>query len=221
MNIVNPNNGLEYDIRESYNMTINISGSPFWPITLPKNNAAGYGQNNAGSIYMNLGIKTSPQFNTLIDNASTFNWKSNSPINFVHMDYDSAVTVINTYQAYSCMKYGKSFVGNETLASSSSACTTASSGLMIESTSIHNAPMTNELTLWSVGETDEFESSSTALTRYWISAGDYLKSYPDLVPGTGIPFDHGDMFVLGNLIAMCTFENMLANGTNSGVCPTL
>lgn len=221
MNIVNPNNGLQYDVRESYTLSVNDGGTSLMNITLPKSDAIGYGQNNAGSIYMNLGIKTSPQFNTLIDSASTFNWKSNSPINFVHMDYDSAVTVLNTYQAYSCMKYGKSFVGNETLASSSSACTTASSGSMIESTSIHNAPMTNEVSLWIVDGASAFDSSSTALTRYWTSADQYLGSVPYIAAMAGLPFDHGDMFVLGNIISMCTFENMLANGTNSGVCPTL
>jgi hypothetical protein len=37
---------------------------------------------------------------------------------------------------------------------------------------------------------------------------------------TATPFDHGDMFVLGNIIALCNFENMLESNKISSMCPS-
>jgi len=37
----------------------------------------------------------------------------------------------------------------------------------------------------------------------------------------GKPFDHSDMMVQGNIAALCTFENSLKDGSNSGICPEL
>lgn len=229
MNIQDAKTGAYYDTREPYDLSIYLGGSDLGSSTLPKNELAGYGQNNQGTIYINEGVQTNPQFVELIDNGSTYNWFTRSPINFIHMAYDSAVTVVNSAQAYSCMKYGRSFTGDQNIVSSAAACTTQASGSSIESTVIGNAQLTNELLTWLpmgfLGNAPVV--TGAGISRYWVSASSLISAsdLPDDMSEylflAGIPFDHGDMFVLGNIVALCTFENMLANGTNSGVCPTL
>ena len=76
------------------------------PESLPAGN---WGTNNAGTNFIHQKIATDPQFVTILADGSTYNWQTSSPINFIHMNYDSAVTVINSYQAYSCMRNGVSF----------------------------------------------------------------------------------------------------------------
>lgn len=195
------------------------------PYLLPKE-VVGYGQNNQGTLFINQGITTNPDFQKILVNGSTYNWHTNSPINFIHMNYDSAVTVLNTYQAYSCMKYGKSFAGTDTLVASSAPCSTNANEQMIGITDIQNFQMSNNLVqLGTSGGVNDFEEidnpNYNAISKFWT---------PSIIPPegdlalvasiTGTPFDHGDMFVLGSIIALCTFENQLESGTNSGVCPS-
>lgn len=171
-----------------------------------------YGTNSAGTLFINQGVSTDPQFKQILSSGSTYNWHSNSPINLIHMAYDSAVTVVNSSQAYSCMKNGVSFVGSGGLVSSAAECTTQASGSMIESTVIQNFQLTNNFFQLLPLE-DDTTANPYANSQFWVKN----PASPDL----GSPFDHGDMFVQGSIVALCTFENQLASGSNSGVCPNL
>lgn len=183
----------------------------------------GYGLNNQGSSFINQGIQTNPQFISLLANGSTYNWQTKSPINLIHMNYDSAVTVVNAHQAYNCMKYGKSFAGSGSLVGSKAACTTTPSGDLIESTIIANYQLTNNTQQLSPYDIGLYEVNKLAHSQFWSPVSNLIGNDGALAPLNailGLPFDHGDMFVLGNIVALCTFENQLdGNSTNSGVCP--
>lgn len=232
--VYNTTNINNYDVSaESYPVNFYLdpvlaltAGINVLPFELPPK-TPGYGLNNQGSSFINQGIQTNPQFISLLANGSTYNWQTKSPINLIHMNYDSAVTVINAHQAYSCMKYGKSFAGSGDLVGSKSACTTAPSGDLIESTIIANYQLTNnteQLSPMDLGD-PSFGSDVNKLahSQFWspistlIGTSDAIP--PELNQFLGLPFDHGNMFVLGNIIALCTFENSIKDGTNSGVCP--
>lgn len=228
-------------------MSINHYGSGF-PLALslysdvskvidipPEELVGGKGQNNQGTIFINHGVNTSPQFIDIIDKGTTYNWKSNLPINFISLKYDSAVTVINTHQAYSCMKYGKSFTGNGHMMGSASSCKTVPSQ-DIELTIIHNAQVLNNVLSLSPGVSFAKGVSGDAVSKYWSSpvvdlgakkinlnnlAPDNIKPLMQMVGWFGLPMDHADMSVLGNIAALCTFENILSTGTNSSRCPIL
>ncbi|HXW52988.1 MAG TPA: hypothetical protein VEL47_02655, partial [Myxococcota bacterium] len=77
-----------------------------------------YGYNNSGALYLNSTLLNSPQFKRIWIDSSTYNWKTTSPINIIHMNYDSVLPAINAYQAYSCMKFGKKFPGRGTMPAS-------------------------------------------------------------------------------------------------------
>ena len=144
------------------------------------------------------------------NNAMTYNWNTSSPIHFISLDYDSIVTSINTRQAYSCMKTGNSFAGvaNEMVASSG-ICSVTGSSNMIESTIIPNFQITNN-----ESQLNPIDYPNT-ISQFWTTHGQNSKfSYTGMAP-----FDHIDVFFLGNMIALCTFENMRTNGTNSSYCP--
>ena len=171
-----------------------------------------YGTNSAGTLFINQGVSTNPDFIRILTNGSTYNWQSHSPINLIHMVYDSAVTVINAHQAYSCMKNGVSFAGSGNMVGSLAPCTTPASGNLIESTIIQNFQLTNNL-FQVLPLEDATTANSLANSKFWTAnaAGASL----------GTPYDHGDMFVQGSIVALCTFENQLNSGTNSGICPNL
>lgn len=169
-----------------------------------------YGANNQGTIFINQGVNTSPDFEQILVQGSTYNWQTKSPINFIHMIYDSAVTVLNSHQAYTCMKTGTNFTGSGDLVGTGGQCATAASGSLIESTVIPNYQITNNLKQLT-------PALPGAHNKFWTSANSLIPGANEL--GVGVPFDHGDMFVLGNIIALCTFENQIADGTNSGICP--
>lgn len=169
-----------------------------------------YGANNQGTIFINQGVNTSPDFEQILVQGSTYNWQTKSPINFIHMVYDSAVTVLNSHQAYTCMKTGTNFTGSGDLVGTGGQCATAASGSLIESTIIPNYQITNNLKQLT-------PALPGAHNKFWTSANSLIPGANEL--GVGVPFDHGDMFVLGNIIALCTFENQIADGTNSGICP--
>ncbi len=174
-----------------------------------------YGTNNAATSFINQGLTTNPIFQNILANGSTFNWKTSSPINFIHMVYDSAVTVLNTHEAYSCMKNGLNFTGNNGMVSSQGVCTTAPSGNMVESTIIQNFQLTNNLNQQQPMALVGKNINTTANSKFWTKSSTGVAIL-------GTPYDHGDMFVLGSIVALCTFENQLANNnTNSGICPTL
>ena len=170
-----------------------------------------YGVNNAGSLFMSNTITTNPMFQNNFTNAMTYNWSTNSPIHFISLDYDSIVTSINTRQAYSCMKTGNSFAGvPNNMVASSGICSASASSNMVESTIVPNLQVTNN------------ESQLNPITypngiaKFWTTQGQNSKfSYTGMAP-----FDHIEIFYLGNMIALCTFENMRNNGTNSSHCPS-
>ncbi len=182
------------------------------PEVLPAGN---WGTNNAGTNFIHQKIANDPQFITILADGSTYNWRTNSPINFIHMNYDSAVTVLNSHQAYSCMKNGVSFSGSGNLVASAAPCSTPSSGALIESTIIPNFQLTNNVVqLAPMDFYNESQVNRLAKNKFW-TASSFGISY------LGTPFDHGDMFVQGSIVALCTFENSLKDGSNSGVCPAL
>lgn len=185
-----------------------------------------YGRNNSGARYANSGILTNPQFLQIVADGSTYNWQTRSPINFIHMNYDSAVTVLNTHQAYNCMKYGHAFAGADYFPQGSAApCSTAPSGNLIESTVIPNYQVNNSVQQMT-------PSNDGATSKFWTTPANPNSAYGMLLgsmaaatnkdPATlGVPFDHGDMFVLGSIIAMCSFINASElPPINSGVCPS-
>lgn len=205
-NTFNINN---YDPETPLNLTFYLPNGATLPISESPNH---YGTNNAGTAFINSAVSSNDQFELILTNGSTYNWTSNSPINFIHMVFDSAVTVLNTHEAYSCMKYGVSFAGGNGLVPSAAPCSVAASGGLIESTIIPNFQMANNYTQLSpMGIADPTKPNPLANSKFWISN--------NLVPTLGTPFDHPNMFVVGNIIALCTFENSLQNGSNSGVCP--
>ena len=209
-NTFNINN---YDPKTPLNLTFFLPDGSTYPVSAPANH---YGTNNAGTAFINPAVSANDQFQLILTNGSTYNWTSNSPINFIHMVFDSAVTVLNTHEAYSCMKYGVNFAGGNGLVSSSGSCSVNASAGLIESTVIPNFQMTNNYTQLSPlgveGITNPNEPNPLANSKFWTPNS--------LVSTLGTPFDHPDMFVIGNIIALCTFENSLQNGTNSGVCPS-
>lgn len=195
----------------------------------------GKGQNNQGTIFINHGVNTSPQFIDIIDKGTTYNWKSISPINFISLKYDSAVTVVNTHQAYSCMKYGKSFAGDKNMIGSASICKTLPSS-NIELTMINNSQVLNNVFSLAPGVSSIKGINGSAVSRYWsspiIDLGAKVVNLNDLVPenmksnmqtagGLALPMDHADMFVVGNVAALCTFENILTTGVNNSKCSNL
>ncbi len=169
-----------------------------------------YGVDNAGSLFMNNTITTNPMFQSNFINAMTYNWNTNSPIHFISLDYDSIVTSINTRQAYSCMKAGHSFAGKpNSMVASSGICSISGSPNMVESTIVPNFQVTN----------NESQLNPIAypngIAKFWTTQGQNSKfSYTGMAP-----FDHIEIFYLGNMIALCTFENMRTNGSNSSYCP--
>ena len=189
--------------------TPTITSFPGSQITMPANH---YGINSPATLFIHQGITKNPVFQNILTSGSTYNWQSSSPINFIHMVYDSAVTVLNSHEAYSCMKNGTRFVGSNGMVSSGGVCSTAPSGNMVESTIIQNFQLTNNLTQLSP-MADTTTVNPLANAKFWTANS--------LNASLGTPFDHGDMFVLGSIIALCTFENQIKDGTNSGVCPTL
>lgn len=183
-----------------------------------------YGVNNAGSLYINPGVQTNPDFQKIIQQGTTYNWQTQKPINFIHMKYDSLVTVLNSKQAISCMTTGKSFTGDSSFARASAApCSTAPSASgLIQETLINNNQISNN----SVQMTPDNNNYS----GFWVMPGKTSPGYKLLSAMAtatnkqesdfAVPFDHGDMFILGSIAALCTFENQLeSNPTNSAFCP--
>lgn len=228
-----------YDFIESYDINLYLTDPIFALIQYAKPDATnpllfqipeqiqviGLGKRNQGTLFINQGITTNPDFQKILVNGSTYNWHTNSPINFIHMNYDSAVTVLNTYQAYSCMKYGRSFAGTDTLVASSAPCSTNASEQMIGMTDIQNFQITNNLeqlgTSDIINDGDPSQINEQAISKFWAPLAIPIESQYEIVKSfTGTPFDHGDMFVLGSIIALCTFENQLESGANSGICPS-
>lgn len=184
-----------------------------------------YGVNNAGSLYINPGVQTNPDFQKIIQQGTTYNWQTQSPINFIHMKYDSLVTVLNSKQAISCMTTGKSFTGDSTLAKASAAsCNTApSTAGLIQETLINNNQISNSSVQMTPDDANPYSS-------FWVMPGRTSPGYKLLSAMAvatnqhesdfAVPFDHADMFVLGSIAALCTFENQLeSTPTNSAICP--
>lgn len=211
---------------EYYNQAESLPNFTFYNVPLvgklrlPQPNGY-YGANNQGTIFINQGVNSSPDFQQILVQGSTYNWKTTSPINFIHMVYDSAVTVLNSHQAYTCMKDGTNFTGSGDLVASGGQCSTAASGNMIESTIIPNYQLTNNMYQLAAWNSTYNIPNPVAHSKFWTSAAGLDKNNVLNVneKGLGVPFDHGNMFVLGNIIALCTFENQIADGTNSGICP--
>lgn len=163
-----------------------------------------WGTNNSASAFVNYSATQSATFKQLIESASTYKWRSQSPINFIHLSYDSLVTVANTDIAYSYMRE-------------------ASVAGMIESTVIPNFQMTNSVAQYLPQGIPDLLPAQ-ALSKFWAPAISLPipDEYQALV-GNNIaqPTDHINLmsFTMANIIALCTFENALQKRTNSGVCP--
>ncbi len=84
--------------------------------------ASHYGNSNSGEIYLHSVVLNSKEFRQIWLDNSTYDWKTKSPINIIHMNYDSVLPVVHTYQAYSCMKFGVSFAGLGTMPASVAPC---------------------------------------------------------------------------------------------------
>ena len=206
MNTTNING---FDTKESKEITFYTPFGDF-PIPLPANF---YGNNNSGLNFINGGVRTDPTFQNILISGSTYNWKTQTPINFIHLAYDSAVPVINANQAYSCMHNGVSYAGSATSHASTAPCNQGNASSLVESTVIQNFQYTNSY-LQFTPMLDAHTLNPVAQSKFWIAA-------PSTLPVDGVPMDHGNIAALANIVALCTFENALNNGTNSGVCPTL
>ena len=225
-------NKYDYLAQPKVNLYTQVPQVPLVPVTLAETIPGGipFGNNNIGSNYMNPGIQTNPQFAEVILDGNTYNWQTLSPINFIHLRNDSVVTLVNSKQAISCMTTGKSFAGDKsTPKASAGVCSTSPSGkYLIGSTEIPNYQITNNLAQMTPGDpaaTSQFfvnpESSSNISGYVFVQTmnGVLAKIDPD-ADKTATPFDHGDMFVLGNIIALCNFENMLESNKISSMCPS-
>ncbi|MDD3265777.1 MAG: lipase family protein [Burkholderiales bacterium] len=192
------------------------------------------GDNNQASIFMHTGIQTNPIFVDVVNAAATYNWQTNYPINFIHLAYDSVVTVMNSYQAVSCMTTGKSFIANESYqVSSYGVCSTRpSTAGLISETIIPNFQINNNSVQMKPLNLDK-TINSAAISKFW-QAPQYsdLANLPEsVVPSAlidflelndySVPFDHLSIPTLGNIIALCTFENYLksgVSGASNSVC---
>ncbi len=219
-----------YDYLAKPKMNLYIGNTPL-PLTLASTtpNGVPFGNNNNGNRFMNQGIQTNPDFEQVVNQGTTYNWKTNSPINFIHLRNDSAVTPLNSKQAISCMKYGKNFTGDNSLAQpSAGGCSVVPSGNLIGDTEIPNYQITNSLAQMTPGD-------DAAISQFFVNPSKasnpagyvYVQTMNNIESTvlrsddvTGTPFDHGDMFVLGNIIALCNFENMLESDTISSFCPS-
>lgn len=176
-------------------------------LNLPANH---YGNNNSALNFIQPGVATNPIFEQVLVTGSSYNWKTTSPINFIHLNYDSTVVITNTNQAYSCMKNGVSYPGSSVSQGSAAPCSSGNAaGSLVESTPIQNFQYANSM-LQLTPMANETIPNVLAKSKFW--------TYSSTL-GAAVPIDHGDMFALGNIIALCTFENMLENGSNSGRCP--
>lgn len=185
------------------------------------------GDNNQASIFMHTGIQTNPIFVEVVNSAATYNWQTKYPIHFIHLAYDSVVTVMNSYQAISCMTTGKSFIANESYqVSSYGLCSTTPSAIgLISETIIPNFQINNNSVQMKPLNLDKSINSS-AISKFW-QAPQYsdLSNLPEsIVPSElidflelndySVPFDHLSIPTLGNIIALCTFENYLNSGVS-------
>ncbi len=169
-----------------------------------------YSYNNNGSLYLNYSTLNSPDFEQIWINSSTYDWKTNSPINIIHMNYDSVLPAINAYQAYYCMKYGKSFPGRGTMPASIAPCnpnSRVSRSSLIKSTVVPNFQITNN-------DCQMNPANPRAISKFWVAS-------PYSVGPAAVPIDHIYFRQQGNIIALCTFENRLQKEINSGLCPDL
>ena len=175
-------------------------------LTMP---LASYGLNNAGSNFLHRDAILSPPMLNYWNLYSTYNWHSNSPINFVYITYDSDVGILNTEQAYSCMKYGETFNGSNAPCNKASA-----SNDFIESTIIPATQLTNNILqyypLGFPGLSDPTTINPYANSKFW--------SQNKTDPQTGTPYDHPNIGIISSIIALCSFENIIDNHKISGVC---
>ena len=169
-----------------------------------------YGYSNNGSLYLNSSTINSPAFKQLWINSSTYDWKTTSPINIIHMNYDSVLPAISAYQAYSCMRYGESFAGFGTMPASVGPCnpnSRASQPSLIKTTIVPNFQITND-------DCQMDPANPNAISKFWAAS-------PYTVGPAAVPIDHIYFRQQGNIIALCTFESRLQENLNSGVCPNL
>lgn len=183
------------------------------------------GANNQATIFMNVAMQYNPIFSQVINDGAAYNWVTKKPIHFIHLAYDSVVTVINSYQAVSCMTTGKSFVANESYnVSSSGQCTTApSNNQLISQTIIPNFQISNNMLQMQPLTT--LGAVNTAALSKFLQAPQYSdlakwhvpKEYLSILEkeDLSVPFDHLSIPTIGNIIALCTFNNYL-NDTESG-----
>lgn len=169
------------------------------------------GQNNSVSLFANANTLQNSEFTEIFANASTYNWHALHPINFINLQYDSVVAPLNYLQAYSCMKNGISYTDN--INSSVGNCDSSSaSPSAVAQTEIPNFPITNSIDQLSPINIITNTVNSNANSKFWTNQ---LLTIPPLYS----PIDHQWFIVLGNIIALCTFENNYNNGINSGYCP--
>lgn len=197
----------DYATLSSPSITYYLEGGGTDIVNYPSGN---YGNSNNGGLYLYSATLNSPAFKQIWLNNSTYDWKTTSPINIIHMNYDSVLPVINSYQAYSCMKYGRSFAGSGTMPASLGPCNPNSkvdNPLLIASTVVPNFQLTNNL-----AQMDP--TNPSAISKFWVQT-------PFAAGPPAIPMDHTYFRQQGNIVALCTFESQLQKGVNSGVCPNL
>jgi hypothetical protein len=192
-----------------YNMPFNYSANYFNSDSSSTQINLGpsiYGRNNSAFGFITRGAPGLEQFQSLLTNGSTYNWQTSSPINFIHLAYDSFVTVVNSKQAYTCMRDGKSFSSESGMIASQASCTTAASGdLLIHETVIKNFQQTNNENQNTPWDTVNNTVNTTASSHYWTT---HAAGTPPTLSDV-LPMDHGDMTVIGNIAAYCIFENAL------------
>ena len=210
-----------FDTNESKTVSFYLGTVPvLQDKTLPANF---YGSNNSALNFIQQGVETNPNFEQILVTGSTYNWKSTSPINFIHFSYDSTVPVINANQAYSCMKNGVKYAGSPTSQAGVGQCNASSAaGNLIESTIVPNFQLTNNaLQLTPMSLLDPTQVNQAAQSKFWVPAPAQIAAVlpAELASVVAVPFDHADLVVIGNIVALCTFENILKNGRNDHVCP--
>ncbi len=186
----------DFDRTSSPKINLFAYSQYLFPLQLPSSH---YGENNSALAFVNQSATNTDQFKQIIQNGTTYQWTTHSPINFINLKYDSVVTVHNFDIAYQHM---------HDLAPE-----------YVESTPIANFQLTNDLAQYFpngiLGE------KAVAVSKFF-APSPILKAISQKYSSrAGQPIDHSDAIssAIANIIALCSFENSLANKPISGRCP--
>lgn len=192
-NLTNPSNGQLYNTKQATQFNFYALGqdagiSPESRIIPPL--PTGNGLNNSAAAMVPENIRHLPMFVDTMNKASTYKWQTNSPINFINMDYDSVVTVANLSTAYPYMN---------NLAPS-----------LVESTHIQNFQISNDIFQFY----PNLDFSPVVMSRYWAPLPDDLVKLNNAFDKTrmAIPIDHTNAGPFLAIAALSIFDSYTTTG---------